>query len=207
MVEEEGDSDAEAPAIVESVKRFKRFGQDAEIKMDRDYEADWILTTAHSSKGLEYDTVYCTVTDFDGPQYHRFRGGVAELEEERRLLFVAMTRAKSELICTGVYVAYSTEKDGDVYNQFLRELYEVRDGDLETWETECKEMRRALAEKEQARKDARNKAAKEARAKKKEELLKELAKNQIKGQMSIKDISGPKPIAKPKAKAVAKKIS
>lgn len=177
--EDGGNSDLEAAAIVEAVKRFKRFGKDAEVKMDKTYEADWILTTAHSSKGLEYDTVYCTVTDFDGPQYHRSRGSSAELEEERRLLFVSMTRAKKELICTGVYVAYSTEQAGDVYNQFLRELYEVRDGDLKVWEAECLAMRQEAAKKEQERKDARNKAARESRAAKKAALLKELSEGQM----------------------------
>lgn len=186
IVEETDNPDAEASAIVESVKRFKRFGNDAEVKLDKIYEADWILTTAHSSKGLEWDTVYCTVTDFDGPMYHRARGSSTEVEEERRLLFVSMTRAKCELICTGVYVAYSTEQSGDVYNQFLKELYEVRDGDTKTFEAEILAMKQEMLKKEQERKDARNKAARESRAAKKAALLKDMNAGKIPVQMKLK---------------------
>jgi len=62
--------------------------------LDEDY---LILSTVHSAKGQEWDAVYVlNVTDGNFPS--EFATGKAELiEEERRLLYVAMTRAKSEL--------------------------------------------------------------------------------------------------------------
>ena len=56
-----------------------------------------VLSTIHSAKGLEYQTVYLLdVIDGILPQ-NGPRGDIAELEEERRLFYVGMTRAKDEL--------------------------------------------------------------------------------------------------------------
>ncbi|KAF1680441.1 ATP-dependent DNA helicase Rep [Bacillus sp. SKDU12] len=60
------------------------------------------LMTIHRSKGLEFKTVYVLGT-VDGSIPHDFsletarKGDEASLEEERRLLYVAMTRAKQHL--------------------------------------------------------------------------------------------------------------
>ncbi|CAG9620476.1 ATP-dependent helicase [Sutcliffiella rhizosphaerae] len=71
-------------------------------KLSKQYSNAIHLSTIHRSKGLEYQNVYvlCTV---DGSLPHDFslesyRSGEMEaLEEERRLLYVAMTRAKETL--------------------------------------------------------------------------------------------------------------
>jgi ATP-dependent DNA helicase UvrD/PcrA len=62
--------------------------------LDEDY---LILSTIHSAKGQEWKSVYvlnvvdgCMPSDLGA-------GSSAELEEERRLLYVAMTRAKDDL--------------------------------------------------------------------------------------------------------------
>ena len=62
--------------------------------LDEDY---LILSTIHSAKGQEWKSVYvlnvvdgCIPSDLG-------TGTTAELEEERRLLYVAMTRAKDDL--------------------------------------------------------------------------------------------------------------
>jgi DNA helicase-2/ATP-dependent DNA helicase PcrA len=62
--------------------------------LDEDY---LILSTVHSAKGQEWDAVYVlNVTDGNFP--NEFSTGRAEqIEEERRLLYVAMTRAKTSL--------------------------------------------------------------------------------------------------------------
>ena len=56
-----------------------------------------MLSTVHSAKGQEWDSVYVlNVTDGSFPS--EFATGRAEsIEEERRLLYVAMTRAKRDL--------------------------------------------------------------------------------------------------------------
>jgi len=62
--------------------------------LDEDY---LVLSTVHSAKGQEWESVHVlNVTDGSFPS--EFSAGRAELiEEERRLLYVAMTRAKDEL--------------------------------------------------------------------------------------------------------------
>jgi DNA helicase-2/ATP-dependent DNA helicase PcrA len=62
--------------------------------LDEDY---LVLSTVHSAKGQEWDAVYVlNVTDGSFPS--EFATGKPELiEEERRLLYVAMTRAKQSL--------------------------------------------------------------------------------------------------------------
>ena len=56
-----------------------------------------VLSTVHSAKGMEWDTVY-VINVVDGSFPSEFATGRAELiEEERRLLYVALTRARDEL--------------------------------------------------------------------------------------------------------------
>jgi DNA helicase-2/ATP-dependent DNA helicase PcrA len=63
--------------------------------LDEDY---LILTTIHSAKGMEWDTVYI-LNVVDGSFPSEFATGRAELiEEERRLLYVALTRARNDLM-------------------------------------------------------------------------------------------------------------
>ena len=62
--------------------------------MDEDY---LILSTVHSAKGQEWDSVYIlNVADGNFPSEFA-TGKPAQVEEERRLLYVAMTRARSAL--------------------------------------------------------------------------------------------------------------
>jgi len=62
--------------------------------LDEDY---LVLSTVHSAKGLEWDSVY-VMNVVDGSFPSEFATGKAELlEEERRLLYVAITRARNEL--------------------------------------------------------------------------------------------------------------
>jgi DNA helicase-2/ATP-dependent DNA helicase PcrA len=62
---------------------------------DEDY---LVLSTVHSAKGMEWDTVF-VLNVVDGSFPSEFSTGKAELvDEERRLLYVAMTRARNELV-------------------------------------------------------------------------------------------------------------
>jgi DNA helicase II / ATP-dependent DNA helicase PcrA len=62
--------------------------------LDEDY---LILSTVHSAKGQEWDSVYVlNVADGNFPNEHA-TGKPESIEEERRLLYVAMTRAKHDL--------------------------------------------------------------------------------------------------------------
>jgi DNA helicase-2/ATP-dependent DNA helicase PcrA len=77
--------------------------------LDEDY---LVLSTVHSAKGQEWDTVHVlNVTDGSFPS--EFAAGRAELlEEERRLLYVAMTRARDELRLMAPVRFYVTQQAG-----------------------------------------------------------------------------------------------
>lgn len=67
----------------------------AQALQDEDY---LVLSTVHSAKGMEWDTVY-VLNVVDGSFPNEFAAGKTEaIEEERRLLYVAMTRARDELV-------------------------------------------------------------------------------------------------------------
>jgi DNA helicase-2/ATP-dependent DNA helicase PcrA len=74
-----------------------------------------VLSTIHSAKGQEWDYVY-VLNVADGNFPSEFAAGKPELqEEERRLLYVAMTRARNELhLCAPLkYAVTQQAKDGD----------------------------------------------------------------------------------------------
>jgi len=63
--------------------------------LDEDY---LVLSTIHSAKGMEWDSVYL-LNVVDGSFPSEFSTGKPELiEEERRLLYVALTRAQNDLV-------------------------------------------------------------------------------------------------------------
>ena len=75
--------------------------------LDEDY---LVLSTAHSAKGQEWEAVY-VLNVADGSFPSEFSTGRAELvEEERRLLYVAMTRAKRDLDLIAPLKYYVTQQ-------------------------------------------------------------------------------------------------
>ena len=80
--------------------------------LDEDY---LVLSTVHSAKGMEWDTVY-VLNVVDGSFPSEFATGRTELiDEERRLLYVAMTRARNELqLCAPLKFPLAQQpKNGD----------------------------------------------------------------------------------------------
>jgi DNA helicase-2/ATP-dependent DNA helicase PcrA len=88
--------------------------QSGSSSKDEDYV---ILSTIHSAKGQEWDFVYIlNVADGNFPS--EFSAGKPEMiEEERRLLYVAMTRARNELhLCAPLrYAVTQQAKNGDAH--------------------------------------------------------------------------------------------
>ena len=81
---------------------------------DEDY---LVLSTVHSAKGMEWDTVF-VLNVVDGSFPSEFATGRAELiDEERRLLYVAMTRARNELhLCVPLKFPLTQQpKTGDAH--------------------------------------------------------------------------------------------
>jgi len=92
---------------------------------DEDY---LVISTIHSAKGMEWDNVY-VLNVVEGSFPNEFATGKAELiEEERRLLYVAMTRARNELTCVVPLRFQVTSQpktsDGHVYGARSRFLTE-----------------------------------------------------------------------------------
>ena len=75
-----------------------------------------ILSTVHSAKGQEWDAVYLiNVADGNFPNEYA-TGDAAAIEEERRLLYVAMTRARDALALIEpqrYYVTHQAKFGGD----------------------------------------------------------------------------------------------
>ena len=94
-----------------------------------------VLSTIHSAKGQEWDFVY-VLNVADGNFPSEFAAGKPELlEEERRLLYVAMTRARNELhLCAPLKYAVSQQaKDGDRHVYGAKSRF-MTDKVLETFE-------------------------------------------------------------------------
>ena len=64
------------------------------------------LMTFHSSKGLEFDIVYIIDVNEGSVPYKKAKG-IDEIEEERRMFYVAMTRARNKL-----FICYCKENFG-----------------------------------------------------------------------------------------------
>src|SRR5579862_1660917 len=106
--------------------------------LDEDY---LVLSTIHSAKGMEWDTVY-VLNVVDGSFPSEFATGKAELvEEERRLLYVAMTRAQNELLLIVPLRFHLTQQsrqgDGHVYGGRSRFMTEkvMKTLDATTWQS------------------------------------------------------------------------
>ena len=77
--------------------------QNMMLQNDQDTEDDGnrvTLMTVHSAKGLEYDYVYIVGMEEGLFPSSRSAESLADLEEERRLMYVAITRAKRGLMLT-----------------------------------------------------------------------------------------------------------
>lgn len=110
------------------MQAFNLYGANSEYKREGKYEGV-CLTTVHSSKGLEWDTTYLTLSKFDSPQYHRSNyHSSKEHDENIRKWFVGATRARKELIMTGQYLVQKpTARTAPVFNDFVMESYKMLD--------------------------------------------------------------------------------
>ncbi|MFA5113281.1 MAG: ATP-dependent helicase [Candidatus Margulisiibacteriota bacterium] len=93
-----------------------------------------VLTTIHQAKGLEWKVVFIVwLADGRFPSYLSF-GKDEEMEEERRLFYVAVTRAKDELYLS--YPLIYSGYDGEVLMKISRYLEELPDWAYDRWDIE-----------------------------------------------------------------------
>ncbi|KAM3682876.1 hypothetical protein ACB098_12G104400 [Castanea mollissima] len=127
----EGDAKvaAEGKGCLNVLKAFIEFISERERDNFRsrrhDNEKSITLTTIHQSKGLEWDVVFIVkANESEIPLLHEFNGVAKEngnlIEEERRLLYVAMTRARKKLFI--LYVTMDSNWQMLQPSRFLKEI-------------------------------------------------------------------------------------
>jgi len=102
-VEDEGEADPDAhplDRLQAFIDRASLSGQSDELPDEDRAEGAVTLLTAHLAKGLEFPVVFCVGMVEGGFPHHRARDKEEDLEEERRLVYVAFTRAMSRLYVT-----------------------------------------------------------------------------------------------------------
>lgn len=86
-------------------------------------EAKTVLMTLHNAKGLEFDNVFIVGTEEGLLPHVNAIMEIAEIEEERRLFYVGMTRAKKRLYITWTQSRSRYGSPGyNVISRFLEEI-------------------------------------------------------------------------------------
>jgi len=120
---------------------LERFLEEASLVSDTDAWEDAsdrvTLMTLHASKGLEFPVVFLVAAEQGLLPHERSREKADQLEEERRLMFVGITRAKQELqISLARYRDFRGQRKMTIPSQFLMELprgeMEVQQGAMTT---------------------------------------------------------------------------
>ncbi len=106
---------------------LESFLEEASLVADVDaWDADTdraTLMTLHASKGLEFPVVFIIALEEGLIPHERSRSDDDSVEEERRLLFVGMTRAKDELqLSLGQYREFRGQRRMTIPSPFLLEL-------------------------------------------------------------------------------------
>ena len=131
-------------ALVAKAVEFEQTGEDPTLSAfleelalvadidNYDADADAVtLMTIHSSKGLEFDSVFligCEEGQF--PSYRAVTSGtLKDLEEERRLAYVGITRARQRLTMTCAHRRWVM--GNEVYSRISRFIGEISDENLE----------------------------------------------------------------------------
>ncbi|HEY6112455.1 MAG TPA: UvrD-helicase domain-containing protein [Chthoniobacterales bacterium] len=109
---------------------------DAEVAPNQTADREAVnLSTVHQAKGLEFQTVFVIwLTDGMFPS-SRSMDEREDLEEERRLFYVAITRAKNELYLTYPHLRLSGGY-GDVFQRPSRFLKEIPNPLVEDWQVQ-----------------------------------------------------------------------
>lgn len=96
---------------------------DKQTDDDRAADGKVVISTIHSAKGLEWRRVYVT-NCYEGSLPHKFSMGSAnEIEEERRLFYVACTRARDNLIlCVPAMQQMGPNTNSLTPSRFLHEI-------------------------------------------------------------------------------------
>jgi DNA helicase-2/ATP-dependent DNA helicase PcrA len=118
-VAREYDASAEEPTVEEFLQQVALFSAQDSIADD---EGVVTLMTLHNAKGLEYDKVFLIGME-DGVFPHSRSIEAGDIEEERRLFYVGVTRARQELYLTHARTrAMYGGREWNVPSRFLVEV-------------------------------------------------------------------------------------
>lgn len=108
--------------IEEYLKHIENMKQDIFKKYKNNNQRGIVLTTMHSVKGLEFDVVF-VIGCIDGIIPHEKSKSYIEIEEERRLFYVAITRAKVLLYISILNTKY---EEKSFPSRFLKNLINIK---------------------------------------------------------------------------------
>ena len=97
------------------------------------------IMTCHQAKGLEFETVFIPGVHVGNFPNNFFIHNENELEQERRLFYVAITRAVKNLIITCYQNQYGTGNNKFIVNDFVCEIPELME-----WRNERQEKEKQL---------------------------------------------------------------
>jgi DNA helicase II / ATP-dependent DNA helicase PcrA len=118
-VAREYDATAEEPSVEEFLQQVALFSEQDKLQDERGLVT---LMTLHNAKGLEFGTVFLIGLE-DGVFPHSRSIESGDLEEERRLAYVGMTRAKRELYLTYARTrALFGSRDWNLRSRFVDEI-------------------------------------------------------------------------------------
>jgi DNA helicase-2/ATP-dependent DNA helicase PcrA len=141
LAEQYGSGDVTDQARLENLEEFRRFAAQYDLERPRggltgflmeqslmttqdSYSGQGLaLMTLHCAKGLEFDVVFIAGLE-EGllPHIRRGERGPGDLEEERRLLYVGMTRARKRLFLTTCASRAARGGFGGGPSRFLAEI-------------------------------------------------------------------------------------
>ena len=119
VLEEIWQNSKEYGTIKEWFEHIESYGKMLKEQNKKNGEKEGVnLMTMHAAKGLEFDTVFVIEANEGSCPYKKATTD-EEIEEERRLFYVAMTRAKRKLV-----ISYVKEKNGKdlLPSRFVSEL-------------------------------------------------------------------------------------
>jgi len=114
------DKQAQSPSLLDYLQQIALFSDADAYDAASERVA---LMTLHAAKGLEFEHVFIIGLEHGMLPHERAGNSEEELEEERRLFFVGMTRAKTNLsISYSRYRAFRGQVLRTIPSQFLQEL-------------------------------------------------------------------------------------
>ena len=114
------DQQAENPSLVDYLQQIALFSDADTYDASKERVA---LMTLHAAKGLEFDHVFIIGVEQGLLPHERAGQNADDIEEERRLLFVGMTRAKMNLqVSRALYRTIRGQMLRTIPSQFLFEL-------------------------------------------------------------------------------------